>query len=567
MHVRQSKAKKLPAPYRLSGQALGTIIASVILTWISVVGMCATIMGAGMIVDKQHAWFHIIAGPVIVALTLIARSMIQARGQIAEENRIRHRIIDAVFAAGPARATHTRTGEVVSLATESSEKMMALRVGFIAQIIASLSAPLLVIAAIAWSVSGTIALIMLAMIPVVPAIVIGFRKVVSTVSSESQDARKALAAAYMDALQSLSTLQLLGAVGRVARTLEETGERNRVAVMKLLRGNQLILFAMDSAFSLALVTTAAGLGLYGVSNNTLSPGQAITLVGLSMLLLEPMDQVGAFFYVGMSGLGGQRGIFGFLRTRGIDAETTLSIPNTPTSTVHSDTVVEIRDLHFGYDDELFHGANLTIRAGERIGIIGRSGQGKSTLLSLLKGDLFPTSGTITVAGVGDQPDAAIPATLTPAGLKRAGMLRAASASVAQTTWLFSGTIADNLRIAAPNATEKDMWSALERAHVADEIRRLPHGLDTPLGEQGLGISGGQAQRLSLARAIISGRRIVLLDEPTSHVDLASEREILAAINDLGTDYTLIMVTHRTSSLTHMDRVIEVSDKKLKERQR
>ena len=104
-----------------------------------------------------------------------------------------------------------------------------------------------------------------------------------------------------------------------------------------------------------------------------------------------------------------------------------------------------------------------------------------------------------------------------------------------------------------------MWAALERARVADEIRRMPSGLDTQLGEQGLGISGGQAQRISLARAIISGRRIILLDEPTSHVDLASEREILAAIDDLGRDHTLIMVTHRTTTLRHMDRIITVNN--------
>jgi hypothetical protein len=149
------------------------------------------------------------------------------------------------------------------------------------------------------------------------------------------------------------------------------------------------------------------------------------------------------------------------------------------------------------------------------------------------GDLIPRSGQVT--------------------------LREASASVAQTTWLFTGTIADNLRIARPDATEADMWAALERARVADEIRRMPSGLDTQLGEQGLGISGGQAQRISLARAIISGRRIILLDEPTSHVDLASEREILAAIDDLGRDHTLIMVTHRTTTLRHMDRIITVNN--------
>ena len=514
MQVRQSKP-----PYRLSAQARLTIVCSVLLTWLSVVGMSLSIMGAGAVIDGGGSEL-ILWGVILTFATIMIRTMVVARGHIAEESRIRHRIIDAVFTSGPVDST----GAVVSLATESSEKMMALRVGFVGQIVASLTAPLVVLGVIG-TMSGRIALILLGMLVIVPLLICGFRKIISTVSSGSQDARKALAAAYMDALKSLSTLQLLGAAGRISDQLAATGERNRQAVMRLLKGNQLILFVMDAAFYLVVVTTTAYLVL---NSTTLTTGQAIAIMGLSILLLEPMDQVGAFFYVGMSGLGAQRGIFGFLRGR--SKARRRDVPIDP----HQEAAVSITDLSFGYDDrDVLSHINLAIAPGERVGIIGRSGQGKSTLLALMGGDLIPRSGQVT--------------------------LRDASASVAQTTWLFTGTIADNLRIARPDATEADMWAALERARVADEIRSMPSGLDTQLGEQGLGISGGQAQRISLARAIISGRRIILLDEPTSHVDLASEREILAAIDDLGRDHTLIMVTHRTTTLRHMDRIITVNN--------
>ncbi|MDO4686295.1 MAG: ATP-binding cassette domain-containing protein [Corynebacterium sp.] len=510
---------------------------SVVLTWLSVFGMCLTLVGAGNIIDAYPAHpplTPIVIGLVLIFATILARNILVARGQILEENRIRHRIIDAVFTAGPARSATTSTGSTVALATELSEKMMMMRVGFVGQVISSLSAPFLVVAVMGVYISPYPALVLLLMLLIVPVLVTGFRKLASRASSDSQDARKALAAAYMDALKSLSTLQLLGAAGRVSEQLAQTGERNRLAVMQLLKGNQLILFVIDAACSLALVTTAAAMAMSG----DYSTGQAICLIGMSILLLEPMDQIGAFFYVGMSGLGAQRGIFGFLRDRATEPASTTQ-PAT-------DAEVVVKDLHFGYEQPIFNGANLTIQQGERVAIVGPSGQGKSTLLSLLKGDLRPQSGSVSVAGQVD------------------GGLRAASASVAQTTWLFSGTIADNLRIACPDATEEQMWEALERAHVADEIRRFPRGLATELGEQGLGISGGQAQRISLARAIISGRRVILLDEPTSHVDLASEREILAAINDLGPEYTLIMVTHRTSSLNHMDRVLRVTGGDIKD---
>lgn len=546
MKPQQAQKPKLPAPYHLSTQATYTIISSVILTWISVLGMCLAMVGAGNIIDTHPARpsiSPILWGLVLIFGTITIRTILVARGHILEETRIRHRIIDAVFRAGPAKASRTSTGSVVSLATEASEKMMAMRVGFVAQVIASFTAPLVVVGVVAAAISPRIAVILLLMLLIVPLLIAGFRKVTSKVSTGSQDARKELAAAYMDALKSLSTLQLLGAAGRVSDQLEATGERNRVAIMRLLKNNQMILFVIDASFNLALVTTAAGLALWQVNAGNISVGSGIALLGLSILLLEPMDQVGAFFYVGMAGLGSQRGIFGFLRSRSGDTGRTDPTPEIPKeATEATDAAVLIKNLHFRYQPdapEIFTGTNLTINTGERVAIVGPSGQGKSTLLSIIKGDLQPQEGHIQVAG------------------HTGNRLRGASASVAQTTWLFSGTIADNLRIANPDATEADMWAALERAHVATDIRSFPHGLDTELGEQGLGISGGQAQRISLARALISGRRIILLDEPTAHVDLASEREIFNAINGLGRDYTLIMVTHRTSSLHHMDRVLRV----------
>ncbi|ERA61027.1 hypothetical protein B178_00139, partial [Corynebacterium diphtheriae DSM 43988] len=162
----------------------------------------------------------------------------------------------------------------------------------------------------------------------------------------------------------------------------------------------------------------------------------------------------------------------------------------------------------------------------------------STLLSLIAGMKTPQAGAITRGG-----DCAV---------------------VAQHTWLFQGTIADNLRLARPEATEEEMWQALSSAQLADEIRTMPAGLSTLIGEFGVGLSGGQAQRLSLARALISGRRIVLFDEPTAHVDLASEAKILDAINNLGRDYTVVMVTHRDTSLAHMDRIVRVTNGRIEE---
>ncbi|EJF46768.1 ABC transporter, ATP-binding protein, partial [Actinomyces massiliensis F0489] len=177
---------------------------------------------------------------------------------------------------------------------------------------------------------------------------------------------------------------------------------------------------------------------------------------------------------------------------------------------------------------------------------GPSGAGKSTLVALAGGDLLPAAGTVRVVG-----------TASTAGTQDA--VRAASAVVAQTTWLFTGTIADNLRLADPDADDARLWRALEAANLDDEVRRMPDGLRTRLGEQGLGLSGGQAQRVSLARAFLADRPLLILDEPTSQVDLDSEAQIVEAIDRLAQGRTVLTVSHRAGALTTADRVVRVAD--------
>ena len=175
-----------------------------------------------------------------------------------------------------------------------------------------------------------------------------------------------------------------------------------------------------------------------------------------------------------------------------------------------------------------------------------SGAGKSTLVSLVSGDLLPARGTLRVDGTA----------LTPATQDE---VRAASAVVAQSTWLFTGTIADNLRLADPGATEARMWQALEAANLAEEVRLMPEGLDTLLGEQGLGLSGGQAQRVSLARAFLADRPLLVLDEPTSQVDLDSEARIVEAVERVSAGRTVLTVSHRAGAVAGADRVLRVQD--------
>ena len=184
-------------------------------------------------------------------------------------------------------------------------------------------------------------------------------------------------------------------------------------------------------------------------------------------------------------------------------------------------------------------------------ICGPSGAGKSTLIEVLKGNLLPSQGTYYLQG------RALDA-------NSSAWFADQSALVQQHTWIFTGTIHSNLMMVAPRASEERLWECLEKVGLSAEVRAFAQGLDTPVGEDGYALSGGQAQRLSLARALLSQRELLLLDEPTSQIDLESEAAITQALAEVAKEKTIVLLTHRASALEFADRVLYLQDGALKE---
>lgn len=374
-------------------------------------------------------------------------------------------------------------------------------------------------------------------------------------SAESRNERSRLAGRYLDAIRNLVVIRLLGAGPRIEQELRAQGERNRGATMRLLAGNQVVIIVMDGLFGLVLVCLTAGLTI--VRADHLTNAQVLSVMLLTVLLLEPLQQVAGFFYIGMGGIAAQRAFRAYLADHGGAPDGRIEIgagDERPTAAVGVDPTpglgIEVRNVHFDYGrGPVLRGLDLRIPVGTRVAIMGRSGQGKSTLVALLRGSISPQQGEIAVAGH----------VLDPA---HPTATRALSATVAQSTWMFTGTIADNLRMARAEATDAEIWEALGQAQVADEIERMPDGLDTYLGEGAALISGGQAQRISLARALLSGRSVLLLDEPTSQVDRHSEARMIDAVASLPADRTVLVVTHRRALLASVDAAYEMCDGRL-----
>ena len=484
-----------------------------------------------------------LAAAALSAVCQLLAQRVARFSAITEEAHLRRLTLAHLLGLGPARAADVRSGATASLLTDGAERVALYRQTFLAPTLAAAAAPLLVLIELAVVVDVVPALVLAAAVIMVPAFIIWCHSRLRASSSDSRRARMRLAAEYLDAIQGLRTLTLARAAERTSARLRLEGESNRRAVMGLLAGNQLVILLTDGLFSLFLITVAAGLALVRLSSGAIDVGDALAIVLTSYVLLEPLAHVGAFFYVGMGGMANQRAIRRILSRPLPHSTTSPGARTSPAATAQSSIVLDDVEATWGADPVL-EGVDLSVRRGESLAIVGPSGAGKSTLMAVLAGNLLPSSGSVQVEG-------------TELSAVTQDEVRSTSALVAQTTWLFTGTIADNLRLAQPYATPSQMWQALEVARLDKEVALMPEGLETQVGEAGLGLSGGQAQRLSLARAFLADRPVLLLDEPTSQVDLASEAAIVKSIEQLARGRTVVTISHRAGALTAVDRTVRV----------
>lgn len=463
------------------------------------------------------------------------------RGARTEEAPLRSRLLRRWWDGPPGRQHDERAGSLVSLMTDSVERVSTYRQTFLGPTVGAVLAPVGVLATVAITVDAVAAGLLALAVPAIPLAIRGFQKAFRQDSAASRAARVRLAGRYLEAIQGLETITLLGAAPRVEADLARVGEENRQATMRLLARNQLVILVTDGVFSLAVIVAASALAAWRLSSGVLTVGGAVSLMLCAVLLVRPLGVIGSFFYVAMGGRASQRAIGAFLAGPS-DATPSDAAPPAPAALNVAPTAlaIEVRGATLEYDDlPVADVVAFSVEPGERAVVTGPSGGGKSTLLKVLKGEVVPRTGEVVVAGVrlaDDTQDA----------------VRAASAMVAQSTWLFTGTIAENLRLASPDASDPQLWEALDLVDLTEFVRRSPQGLGTMIGERGLAVSGGQAQRLSLARAFLSRRPILLLDEPTSQVDLASEKTILDALERLAADHTVVLVTHRESSTAGAD---------------
>jgi ABC-type multidrug transport system fused ATPase/permease subunit len=511
-----------------------------VLTWVVAAATTAAYLALGAVLDTARdgegvpggAVAVLVGAVVVLAVAAFAGPRVSLGAVGPREAERRDVLLEQVFRLGVAFRTQERSGRFVSTATDGVERAASYETTFRFPIIASMTVPVVALvalgAAVDWVVAGWLALAL----PAIPLLVGGFQRAFRGVSLQYRMTSRRFAAQFLDAIQGLPTSTAFTRAAAKGAELARSAEQLRRMVMRLLARNQLVLLVIDASFSLAMVTAAAGLAMLRLRDGAITPGQAVAVVLVSTVLLEPLDRVGQFFYVGMGGRAAVREIEGVLDQPPVAADAPGVRAPAPTT-------------------QVLDGVSFTVPRGGRVALIGPSGSGKSTVAALLQAHLRPGSGTVRVGGHD--------ATEVPVA-----WVRAQTAVVAQSTYLFTGTLADNLRLAAPDADDDLLWHALEQANLADDVRSFPDRLATRVGERGLSLSGGQAQRVAVARALLKDAPVLLLDEPTSQVDAASEAALVEALDRAGDGRTVVLVAHRLSTVRGADEVLVLAEGRIVE---
>lgn len=456
------------------------------------------------------------------------------RAGAAVKSELRGRLLDRAAALGPEWLSGQRTGSLVTLATRGIDALDDYFARYLPQLGLAVVVPVAVLARVVtedW-ISAAIIVVTLPLIPLF-MILIGW----ATQSRMDRQWRllSRLSGHFLDVVAGLPTLKVFGRAKAQAESIRTITSQYRLATVRTLRIAFLSSFALELLATLSVALVAVTIGM------RLVHGELDLYTGLVVLILAPeaylpLRQVGAQYHAAAEGLSAAEEIFSVLETEP-PAGGTREVPPSLRLELEGVTV-----RHAGRTEPSLAGASLVVEEGETVALVGPSGVGKSTLLNVVLGFAAPDEGRVRVGGF-DLAD------LSPE------RWRERIAWVPQRPHLFAGTIAENVRLARPEADDCAVTAALRDAGAYDFVAALPDGAATLLGEDGAGLSAGQRQRLALARAFLADRPLLLLDEPTASLDGETEAGIVEAVRRLAAGRTVLLVVHRPALLSVADRVV------------
>ena len=473
-----------------------------------------------------------VAGTVLAAVgvrficTICSSRMGYLSSRIVKK-KVRSLIYEKLLRLGASYKERARTSEVVQVAVEGADQLETYFGAYLPQFFYAVLAPLTLFAVLCF-VNVPAAVILVVCVPLIPIAIAAVQTWAKKLFSKYWGQYTELGDTFLENLQGLTTLKIYKADEFKNRQMNEEAEGFRRITMKVLIMQLNSIAVMDL---IAYGGAAAGIimAAYQFLNGNVSLAGCFLIILLGADFFIPMRQLGSFFHIAMNGMAASDKIFRLLDIP--EEDRTGKKPLT-----HSCTV-ECSNLSFSYEPEreILHGVDMRFPEGSFTAIAGESGCGKSTIASIIMGKNKGYSGSVYIGGVEVK------------DINEDSLFKSVT-YVSHQSYLFKGTVRDNLKMAKPGAPDDELWAMLARAKLADFLRS-EQGLDTQILEKAANLSGGQCQRLALARALLHDSPVYIFDEATSNIDMESEEDIMREIHALAKRKTVILISHRLANVT------------------
>ena len=450
----------------------------------------------------------------------------------AVKKTLREKIYEKLLRLGASYNEQVKTSEVVQVAVEGVDQLETYFGAYLPQFFYAMLAPLTLFAVLCF-VNVPAAVVLLICVPLIPIAIAAVQTWAKKLLSKYWGQYTALGDTFLENLQGLTTLKIYQADEFKNKEMNAEAEKFRKITMKVLTMQLNSITIMD-----LIAYGGAALGV--IMAVTQYMGNHVSLAGCLLIILLaadfflPMRQLGSFFHIAMNGMAASDKIFRLLDLPEHKQEVSESFP------LRHDIVCS--GLRFSYepDREILHGVDLQFHQGSFTALVGESGCGKSTIAAILMGRNRGYAGLVTVGGV-ELKD-----------INESSLLRNIT-YISHQSYLFKGTVRDNLRMGKPSASDDELWAALEQVNLAAFLK-TERGLDTPLLEKASNLSGGQCQRLALARALLHDSPVYIFDEATSNIDVESENDIMAEIHRLAKTKTVILISHRLANVVRANNI-------------
>ena len=518
------------------------IAGNVACQWVSLaanITMMASITRLLARLFEREATAHEIAVTLAVALAAVVvryvcttlASRMSYLSSRAVKRTLRGLIYKKLLRLGTSYREQANTSEVVQVAVEGVDQLETYFGAYLPQFFYAMLAPLTLFAVLS-TVSVLSAAVLLVCVPLIPVAIVAVQRWAKKLLGKYWGQYTALGDTFLENLQGLTTLKIYQADEFKQQEMNEQAESFRKITMKVLTMQLNSITIMDliayggAALGVILAATQFASGKIGLDG-------CLLIILLSADFFIPMRLLGSYFHIAMNGMAASDKIFRLLD---------LPEPEPKTGSVPVGCTIECRNLRFSYEPEreILHGVDMSFPRGSFTAVVGESGCGKSTVSAILMGRNKNYSGSVTVGG-------------TELSEIDEGSLMRAVTYVSHRSYLFKGSVRANLLMGKPDASDAELWQVLERVNLADFLRG-EDGLDTQLAERAANLSGGQCQRLALARALLHDSEVYIFDEATSNIDVESENDIMREIHALAGVKTVILISHRLANVVSADNI-------------